>query len=495
MVLSFRRKVAMFYRRFSDFIQPVSRNVSNHWSYYRYVLRRFSWSSFVKLLGGPIVTGISVYSLMWGDCKSGKLLDLALPLIGLIIGAFVSLYYGVKSFDDKYLYQEKDDDAYKNVEPPSGLPGWKKKTIRILNGEGKVVEESDIYTNDDIDQWLYDGAVGVRMERDRKYEKDLKKKIRARFDDIYKPFLRHNYKKSLFYGRQFTNEKKWGISQEFNCDTKTIRVHKTSYFDTYLTNIIPGSQLWSARYEKVMVQVNGEGFMPYIEQGGERHLLQLGHQSTANELGVTTLCFLGETGAIPLWRQTHQTQSSSGQLVATGSGSADWNDCDEFLKSDKSFHKAIVRGMERELWEEAVKSSRAVKKKDFYERTQTKITGYFRWLSKGGKSEFVGVSQVDIERLLDKISAEESEVAQGKLIQSPTVFSLKEALGQLVKQDSDKPDEYISHDCSISCAVAILALHAVCERTVCAGCALLDKCSGDVCKKQPTSVLFATDAR
>jgi|GEM_PF-2636805 len=483
-----------------QFFQPLLRDISNWKSYHHYVLTRSSFSSAGRFTVEVALFLIGLVSFLYDGINSLKNpFLLTLTLLSWGITAVMTFLDWVANLDNKSLYTEQTPGAYDNVLPPV-LPGgqagicspWKRKIIRVMKA-GAPAEETAIYTNDDIDRWLFEGARGVRMERDSDYERDLTRKIRSNIKEVYKPFLRHNYRVSMFYGRQFTNEPKWGISREFYPGDTVIRVHRTCYFDTYLTNIIPGSQLRSNRREETVVEADGDTFMPYsIDRDGGKRLQPLGTQATANELGVTTLCILGETDTIPLWRQNHQAQSSRAQLVATGSGSADWDDCEASLKAEgKSFRDAVVRGMERELYEESI-GTRSVTKQQFMDRTQTQITGYFRWLAKGGKSEFVGVSRTDLERLLDKIAPEESEVADGIRIPSRTVFALLEKLDELVSPDPEDPagEVYISHQCSVSCSAAILALQAVCRRTVCANCPHREDCRAEVCRQRPFDVLF-----
>ncbi len=480
--------------------QPFWRDVLNFGSYakydLKYSLRNFSWDYLISLLSFAVglisflVSGIS------------DLQRPGVPRILMIVGwaiTVVTLFrQWVKNKEKKTLYAEAIKDIYKDVTPPK-LPGsqrekcspWRRRIIRVMR-DGRLAEETTIYSNDTIDEWLYEGAGGVQMERDRTYEKELNKKIKEHYNEDYKPFLRHNYRVSMFYGRQFQNEKKWGISGEFYPDSRSVKVHKTCYFDTYLTNIIPGTQLLSTRYETAAVSIDTpELFLPYAQPGQDQKQLQwLGTPVTANELGVTTLCFLDEADYIPLWTQNHQAQSSRAQLVATGSGSADWKDCEHYLKgSDKSFIKAVIRGMERELYEESI-GGRAVSQEEFLSRTQTEVTGYFRWLAKGAKSEFVGISKTDLERLLDKITPEETEVTKGIQVPSHTIYALKSKLSELVHPDPNDPDGeiYISEACSISCTAAILALQNLCERRVCDTCPNRENCGN--CTVNPCRALF-----
>ncbi len=489
-------------------LQLFARDVRNFRDYasysVRYLLKCFSVISVIEVVFfvlGVISTILNICVLfsLWGLPGNIEWFPKAinfLMIVGWVGTVILAFFRRVEDRERKLLYVEPIKDIYADVkEPcPKGQAPWHRRVIRIMK-DGHLVEETTIYSNDEVDEWLYENEEDVQIVRNRQYEKDLKKKIRNHYLSTYMMFLRHNHRVSRFYGRQFQNENKWGISKEFYPKDKQVEVHKTCYFDTYLTNIIPGKQLLSTRSETSVASAGKEIFLPYKQIGGEKRLRDLGELVTANELGVTTLCFWKNLDYIPLWTQTHQAQSSRAQLVASGSGSADWDDCKCYLNgTENGFRKAIIRGMERELYEESI-GKRDVSAKAFFNATQTEIIGYFRWLAKGAKSEFVGISKTDLERLLDKIAPEETEVTQGDMIPSKNIYGLKEKLEALVcpgPQDPEDPDKeiYISNNCSISCTATILALQNLCRRKVCEGCPNKEHCDKDTCNVDPCQALF-----
>ncbi len=69
--------------------------------------------------------------------------------------------------------------------------------------------------------------------------------------------------------------------------------------------------------------------------------------------------------------------------MPTGSGSADARDI-----IDTDFQRTIIHAMERELQEESMAN------KDQSHDFQTMILGFYRWVSRGGKPEFVGITKL-----------------------------------------------------------------------------------------------------
>ena len=492
--------------QFFVFFQPVLREGANRLSYFNYVRTHIPPADIFRVLCDVLAIAIGVVMFVldtWHDLHVPVLFFLTSLSFGFTLAK--DIMDGVPKIDEKAFYMENIKDIYQDVRPPSlpcdmapGSEPWRRRVIRIMQ-DGDLLEEATIYTNDTIDRWLYENQDRIEMEEDKAYEKEIERRIKRNFKSVYHPFLRLNYRISLFYGRQFTNQKKWGVSREFypkaGETTPVIRVHKTCYFDNYLTNIIPGRRLRSSRNEDAVIEVTGPRFLPYrVNENGERQLSHIGTLPGGSETGVTTLCFLPEEGCIPLWRQNHQAQSSRGQIVASGSGSADWKDCAQFLKDGRGkFADAVIYGMERELYEEAV-GTRTISKQEFRDTTQTRIIGHFRWLQKSAEAEFLGITRTEMKYMLDKISPEESEVTEGTFLKFKTVYELKEKLEKLVQpEDPADPDceIFISRECSISCSAAILALRNFCQYHVCDHCDCRGaSCTAANCSKDPSQVLF-----
>lgn len=291
-----------------------------------------------------------------------------------------------------------------------------------------------VCVNSRVNEWLLAAKnIGLRYCED--YENGLRSQIcsKRNWENIYLPFLQNNYKKSNHTGSQFVNESKFGISCGLDPGKDYVEVHKTCYFDSYLTNIIPGMEL--VRSVDGEITAGTENFLPY-----ERDHVLLGSNGDvlrgiyrANEPGISTLLILPD-GRVLFWRQNNFAMSSAGKIAPSGSGSADWDDCKNFLGEPDGFRKAIIHAMERELWEESYSSGGRISPEDFMKNTETRIIGHFRWLQKSGKYEFVGVT-----RFLDELPGCNApqpcsmEVIQGD---SPQISTVGDAKRTFPAQDS-----------------------------------------------------------
>lgn len=250
-----------------------------------------------------------------------------------------------------------------------------------------------VFVNSGVNEWLM-SAQNIGLRCCREYEKGLRSQIcnEDNWENIYLLFLHNNYVKSMHFGYQFINESKLGISGRLDPTKDCVEVHKTCYFDSYLTNIIPGKHL--VRLVDGKVVADTEKFMPYNQ---DRILLDcwseaLRNNYRANQVGISALLILPD-GRIVFWRQNHFVLSDSGKIVTSGSGSVDWEDCKHFMTDPDGFRKAITRAMQREIWEESYSSEGRISEKDFINNTETRIIGHFRWLQKSGKYEFVGITR------------------------------------------------------------------------------------------------------
>ncbi|MCR4804549.1 MAG: protein phosphatase 2C domain-containing protein, partial [Clostridia bacterium] len=443
-----------------------------------------------------------VYGLLH---RSFSLVSFVITVASLFVTVLTNLLGWKESRDAKYVERKAISGYYRDVEPPDD--SWTRRVIHVKR-LGKIADTGTIYSSRSVDEWLRVSPQLPAIHRDERYEAELKHRLRkGPFAAKYFPFLRFNTRLAQFYARQFTNEAKWGLSGELRPDMDTVSVHRTCYFDSFLTNISPGKQLVSTRTGKTVCALDSEQDAPYrVDAEGKKRLRPVGEQYMANEPGVTTLWLLA-SGTIPLWRQSAQAQSNPGQVVASGSGSADWTDCEPWLGRPDGLRRAVIAGMERELYEESI-GERAISKEDFCRETKTLILGYFRWLEKAGKSEFVGISAGSVDHEADTISPEESEVTRtDAALQADTVFHLKEQLRSLVHPVTEEESEqlgiprgeehYLSDGCNMSLSYTVLALLDAFEEAVCPFCSEKNACSQAACARQksPHALVSAMASR
>lgn len=116
-----------------------------------------------------------------------------------------------------------------------------------------------------------------------------------------------------------------------------------------------------------------------------RVLRDLGSSLCANAVGISTVAVTSD-GRVMLPSQSDQNARSKRKLAPSGSGSAEMGR--DFFQDD-SLQDLIARAMTRELVEECFENAQRPP------RVATKVIGFARILTRGGKPEFFGASYVD----------------------------------------------------------------------------------------------------
>ena len=233
------------------------------------------------------------------------------------------------------------------------------------------------------------------IDDDYDVPKNVSNFIKTNADFLFK-FLHTQYKDSQDRKKMFFNEKKLCLTSDLEVDTSAtdyiVNVHKGCYYDTFLTNICCTKKLVTQVDNRTIY--DGQAFYPQ----SSLRLNPLNESQMNNEIGISTIAFTKDY-IIIIWESNNKAQIDQYLLVPSGSGSADWKD----QKGKRKFKDVIAYSMERELKEECS----LVKKKI---KTETRVIGYWRWLNKGGKPEFCGVTKLDCPK--SKISANRQEVAR-----------------------------------------------------------------------------------
>lgn len=152
-----------------------------------------------------------------------------------------------------------------------------------------------------------------------------------------------------------------------------------------------------------------------------------------NEIGISTLGFTNDNYLI-IWTQNRSSQSSEGLLVPTGSGSCDWND-----RVNDDFKRTILNAMQRELWEENGGKTLA---ENYHIIGETILLGFFRWIIKGGKPEFVGITKLNKD-LID-IGVEKKEVFGRREYPISSLDDLKDVINELLGQPNLSVPLYVN---------------------------------------------------
>jgi hypothetical protein len=129
-------------------------------------------------------------------------------------------------------------------------------------------------------------------------------------------------------------------------------------------------------------------------------LVTLAESRLANNIGISTLAFTSE-GLLLIGHQSWRNTSSKRLLAPSGSGTLDQDDL-KSVDQDASLQDLLAYGMEREMCEETGVNSTSI--------VETRVVGFGRWLERGAKPEFFGLTRLNIPAAVAakaKISSEE----------------------------------------------------------------------------------------
>jgi hypothetical protein len=217
----------------------------------------------------------------------------------------------------------------------------------------------------------------------QKYHREQVKKVIRANRDFCLAFLTLAFEraknKALFF-----NSKKWCLCSELDPSSdRAVKISEGYYFDSYCTNEASTAVL----IDKFNYERSGLPLLPVDSTDNSlSQLLDLEAAAVNNHVGVSTLA-ITEDRRLVIWQQGEVNIQSPQQIVATGSGSGDYADLDM-----KSLRRSVIAGMERELREEALKNQGKLPGPVIAETT---ILGFFRWISRGGKPEFFGITRLD----------------------------------------------------------------------------------------------------
>lgn len=156
-----------------------------------------------------------------------------------------------------------------------------------------------------------------------------------------------------------------------------VEFREMGFFANLVTNRFYGRQVVSQANARTEYKADEL----FLDESGM--IRDLAHSWMANLVGISTIAICSDQRVL-LVHQTRENADHGGMLAPSGSGSLEPRDFD----GNPSLGAAIAAGMERELREEC-NLSRSVD-------LRTTLTGFGRWLDRGGKPEFFGVTEVDL---------------------------------------------------------------------------------------------------
>jgi len=160
-----------------------------------------------------------------------------------------------------------------------------------------------------------------------------------------------------------------------------ITLHVARFFDAQCSN-----EMCTLR---IAHRDTGEVFDPRIQllTNANGHLRTLAESTLADCVGISTIAFTADDQLV-LVRQTSRNIASALLLAPSGSGSLDLRDLSAEPGAAESLQDILRRGMERELREET-----GIRQDEII---ATRVTGFARWLERGAKPEFWGITELNV---------------------------------------------------------------------------------------------------
>lgn len=162
-----------------------------------------------------------------------------------------------------------------------------------------------------------------------------------------------------------------------------IRLHRTRFFDAVCSNEL--STLRITRSD------TGEEYDLRREELADSSgsLRTLAGSELADLVGVSTIAFTSN-GKLVVVRQSGRNSASALLLAPSGSGSLEPRDLDTPAGGRRRLlHTAVTAGMERELREETGLLPAEI--------VSTRLTGFARWMERGAKPEFFGITELSVD--------------------------------------------------------------------------------------------------
>jgi hypothetical protein len=290
----------------------------------------------------------------------------------------------------------------------------------------KVPNYSDEYVvrSQDVDSFVRNNDVALRVNQE--LIEPVNEALRARAA-VMEDALRFQYRESwgAYPARRFVNEVKTCLGQDVVANQAFIDIYRGSYFHSFLTNELVTRNVESIGSGPVHGYHGTKSFPVYPQS---RELKRIRESKMGNHIGISTIIHTGD-GQLVLWRQSAAAQQSREHLAPTGSGSCDWSDWED-LTGERLLKDLIARAMERELCEE----SHPLKSALSNVAMKTAILGHYRWVRRGGKPEFVGLTKALIDSSMLKPNVQEVDAPEFIRLVYPasTLDELRKSISELL---------------------------------------------------------------
>ena len=234
---------------------------------------------------------------------------------------------------------------------------------------------------------------------------------------------------------RFENENKLCLASDLLEDDSNVMYYKGCYYVSFLTNELSTQRVVAPGAEPQPILDGVSELFPREQKQTGYELKSINDSCMGNHIGVSTLA-LTEDNNIVLWRQTKRAKKSQTLLAPTGSGSCDYVDLD----ASRSLQRTIKTSMKREFAEES--SERGSGELPTYLKAKvsdTALLGYFRWVNRAGKPEFVGAAKVEVpaNRLFPNVSEVERATFESEKLVRPcgSLEVMQKELKELLQRD------------------------------------------------------------
>ncbi|MGW4292615.1 hypothetical protein ACWEH1_06105 [Micromonospora chersina] len=267
------------------------------------------------------------------------------------------------------------------VVAPAGL-------VRLATDPSEVA-----WCRPDVDEALRDADAGYLWSADRHV---LPKRVTAHAGAILAARVRRG---TMFNGRLVRQDDE--LTPEL-LRAGEIRLSDTDYYSLICSNYLFGWRVVDRRTGAV--HLDGSR-LPYAEDG---RLLTLSESRLANAIGVSTLAMTTDRKLVLCWQQPKAAVSGGGLAAPAGSGSVDLTDLRD-RPPGESFVDFLTAAMRRELMEESHLAPDQL--------GRTWMLGYFRWLNRGAKPEYLGLTMLTV-------SSDDLHDTDVRLVETPYVQRL-----------------------------------------------------------------------
>lgn len=305
----------------------------------------------------------------------------------------------------------------------------------------EAVTAEPVAWSDLLDKWLLSQPrVAIEMAHD--HESRVLRGLRPHWHD-FQNVLALRAEDAAKLNLQLFNERKAALVSRLGPQESIARLGSTSYFTSLVTNEASTQVI----KRKNMIISDLRVLYPF-RIGDPPQLQPLEGSLMSNHIGVSLLARTSD-GYIVQWVQGSRNQQNRGRLVPTASGSLDWLD---IRRSESQDLLGVVRyAMARELREENT-LKRLLRGTAFSDVAQKVwVIGFFRWLRRAGKPEFIGITQLALQysQLIPNWEEEATAHGTGAVIKPRYIRTIDQAIAYCT-------DELEATDQGLSVPLAVM---------------------------------------